>query len=1164
MDNNANDKIVMVYDLQTLGGKDTYNTLNGINTLFKEIAANKTSLNGVFNINFDMSKLESMNKGFAQIVASNKELIVYIKTLTTEISKFGQVGQQTTTAMATSMGKVKMATLENITGFHQFQQVINTSALSAENYGAMATMLHLKMSELSAAIRDNAQAAVDLRLKYNQGTITEEEYNTGIQQISASQFELKAALKATGKELSTLEVLWNGTAAAAAESNQQIQANKVALSEHNIELKQLAKLAFAAEGSIDQLAVRLGLLRDRYRQLSVQERESVVGRQMLIDINKLDAEVKTLDKSIGNSQRNIGNYGSAFDKVGNKLQTFIVRDLFRAAAGFVVFNLLFEGATKLWDAIPGKVDKSTEAMDAFNQTLTKQLDEFIQLQKAIDSYFNIGENTFKRQVESIRAKGVVNGEVYKSDKEIFEAEQQLREKQLSDLDQVAGKYRQVQDIFLQYDKTGDLNGARARLKTLGLAPEDVKALNKQIDEYLVARSKLKDKDKKDFKLSENTDILKKQSDLQDQQYAKEAELQDAKTQLNAKQETLRYEKNIELAAQMVQIKEQHRQEAEKEDINSVDKITKDVAAKYKIMYDDILKKKLELAKQFPDDKLPKDLEQKFNIILANVRKIEELDKQNQVTAFNRAERFSQIGFNAAEAQSGADITKYFSDHGSINYGGMAASIDREQEAKTKAEEKNYEESKEQYRVHNRTTEELDIQHQDKLRQIELEGYEKRVALAAQYYDKIRDQIVAANDLAVEKIQTETLNKVIGILGGRGSFANRNAAATKAQQYGIIEAATKNIEAQEKLLEKAKAVAGNDMAAYNLAPTDDKRKIAGEQLAQSQRKVADIDASIAQSKKDIVDAQNALEDQNRKVNETIRNESINAFQEIGNAYVQMLQAQEAARERYSQMALEWNKKELDSQVQSNAQKHANDRASFIATQQMERDRFNQQKKLAQEQMAVDYASAVMKIVASNAGLGPAAPAIDAVEIGAITAIYSAKLAMMNEQQYGEGGEVPSNGGMFGGRSHTAGGTPFFFQNRSFEAEAGELAIVNKRSAASNQVMTVTGTPKQIASGINSFGGGYNFAPGARVYKYEWGGSMGGQIQPPTFVSDYYTRKMQGDYQGADMYQMILSQNAVLQEHASAIARESHRPVVLNPHHVTNFQNDHEKSTSVGVL
>lgn len=1159
-----NDKIVMVYDLQTLGGKDTYNTLSGINTLFKEIAANKTSLNGVFNINFDMSKLESMNKGFAQIVASNKELIVYIKNLTTEISKMGQVGQQTTTAMATSMGKVNMATLQNITGFQQFQQVVNASALTAENYGAMVTMLQLKMSELSAAIRDNAEAAVELRQKYNQGTITEEEYNAGIQQISASQFELKAALGATGKELSTLNALWNGTAESAAGANQQIQANKVALSEHNIELKQLAKLAMAAEGSVDQLAVRLGLLRDKYRQLTAAERESVTGRQMLIDIQKLDAEVKTLDKSIGNSQRNVGNYGSAFDKVGAKVEQFVVRDLFRATAGFIVFNLLFESATKLWDAIPSKVDKSTEAMDGFNQTLTKQLDEFIQLQKAINDYFNIGENTFKRQVESIRAKGVVNGEVFKAEQEAFDAEQQLREKQLSDLGQVADKYRQVNDIFLQYDKTGDLNGARVRLKALGLAPEDLKGLNKQINEYLVARSKLDEKDKKDFKLAENTDLVKKQSALQDEQYAKEQEIENAKTQLHAKQEELRYNKNIELAANLVQIKEQRRQEAEREDINSVDKITKDVTAKYKIMYDEILKKKLELAKQFPDDKLPADLEQKYNTILANVRKIEELDKKNQVTAFNRAERLSSIGFNAVEAQSGADITKFFADNGSINYGGMADAIDKQQEAKVKGEEKNYEESKEQYRLHNRSTEELDQQHQDRLHQIELEGYEKRTSLAAQYYDRIRDQIVAANDLAIEKIQTQTLNKVIGILGGRGSMANRNAEATKAQQYGIIEAAQKNIEAQEKLLEKAKAVAGNDMAAYNLAPTDDKRKIAGDQLAQSQRKVADIDASIAQSRKDIVDAQNALQDQNRKLNETIRNESINAFQEIGNAYIQMLQAQEAARERYSQMALEWNKKQLDSQVQSNQQKQANDRAYFIATQQMERERFNQQKKLAKDQMAVDYASAVMKIVASNAGLGLAAPAVDAVEIAGVTAIYFAKLAMMNEQQYGEGGEVPSNGGMFGGRSHTAGGTPFFFQNRSFEAEAGELAIVNKRSAASNQVMTVTGTPKQIASGINAFGGGYNFAPGARVYKYEWGGSLGAQIAPPTFVSDYYTRKMQGDYQGADMYNMILSQNAVLQEHAAAIGRESNRAVVLNPHHVTNFQKQHEKSTQIGTL
>lgn len=1168
MDQSSNNTITKVYDLQMIGGKDAYNTLQGINTLFKEIAANKGSLNGIngtFNINADLSKLEGINRAFLQMVATNKELILNVKLLTSEMSRFGQVGQQMTSSVSASMGKVNMANLQNIVGFQKFTGSISSAALTAEDYGAIMLALQAKMSELTAAIRDNATAAVENRKQYNNGLITEEEYNAIIGQITASQFELKASLAATGKELATLTQLWNATAESAAESNQQVAANKVILSEHNIELKQQAKLMMAAEGSIDQMAVKLGLLRNEYRALSVEERESAKGRGMLYQIQSLDAQVKALDKSIGNSQRNVGNYGSAFEQAGSKLRTFIVRDLFRATAGFVVFNLLFEGAQKLWDSLPGKVDKARQSMDNFTDSTTKQLDEFIELQKAINAYFSAGDEGYKRITDSVKAKGVVNGEVYKHEQEVFEAEQAQRAKELEGLGAIQDKYKQVQDIFLSYDKGGDLNAARKQLTTLGLAPEDLKKFNDDIDNYLKAKAKLKDKDKENFKLSENNDLFKKQSAVQDQIYNKEAEIENAKTEMLAKQEELRYNKNIELAAQLVQVREQRRQTEEQEEINSVAKITRDVKAKYNIMYDEIHKKMLELAKQFPDDKLPADLQKKYDEILNNVRKIEQADLNNQTIAFNRAERLSNVAFNAAEAQSGADIAKFFADNGHIDYGGMSEAIDKEETAKRAAEENNFEQTKEQYRLHNRSTEELEKFHQDALNRIELEGYQAREQLAAAYYNKIQQQISAANDLAIEKIQTNTINKVTSILNGTGSSSVKSELATKAQQYGIIEAAQKNIENQKKLLEEAKKVQDQDQAAYNLAPTPDKQKIAGDQLADSQKKVADIEKSIAQSKHDIAEAQQALEDSDKKVHQALKNEAITAFEEIGSAYVQMLQQQEEARERSAQTAMEWNKKELDSQTQSNAQKHANDQAYFIAQKNLERDRLNHQRAIAEDQMAIDYATAVMKIIASNAGLGLAAPAVDAIEIAGVTAIYFAKLAFMNSIQYAQGGDVPRNGGSFGGRSHSSGGTPFMFQNNTFEAEAGELAIINKRSAASSDVLTVTGTPKQIASGINSWGGGYDFAPGAKMYKFEWGGSLGSQIQPPTFVNDYYTAKASGDSQLSYIYSMVMENNKSLQAHAAAIHnRIDNLQVHLNPHAVSDYQKSYTKSVNVGKL
>lgn len=87
---------------------------------------------------------------------------------------------------------------------------------------------------------------------------------------------------------------------------------KVALQEANRTLNQAAKLTTAQEGSMKQLSLQLGQNRERYRRLSEAERENVqVGGVLLSTIQRQDAEIKRLDATIGNSQRNVGNYAAA-------------------------------------------------------------------------------------------------------------------------------------------------------------------------------------------------------------------------------------------------------------------------------------------------------------------------------------------------------------------------------------------------------------------------------------------------------------------------------------------------------------------------------------------------------------------------------------------------------------------------------------------------------------------------------------------------------------------------------------------------------------------------------------------------------------------------------------------------------------------------------------
>lgn len=75
---------------------------------------------------------------------------------------------------------------------------------------------------------------------------------------------------------------------------------------------------------------------------------------------------------------------------------------------------------------------------------------------------------------------------------------------------------------------------------------------------------------------------------------------------------------------------------------------------------------------------------------------------------------------------------------------------------------------------------------------------------------------------------------------------------------------------------------------------------------------------------------------------------------------------------------------------------------------------------------------------------------------------------------------ARGGMLGGRSHAAGGNPIMdgAGNKIGEIERGE-GIINKHSMADGNRYTVSGTPSQIASSINSLHGGVNWTSGATL-------------------------------------------------------------------------------------
>ncbi len=73
-----------------------------------------------------------------------------------------------------------------------------------------------------------------------------------------------------------------------------------------------------------QQSKNLNDLRRRYKDLALQNRENTrEGQKLLRNITVLDARLKSIDRTVGQNQREVGNYSSAFRNLGGQLGGFI-------------------------------------------------------------------------------------------------------------------------------------------------------------------------------------------------------------------------------------------------------------------------------------------------------------------------------------------------------------------------------------------------------------------------------------------------------------------------------------------------------------------------------------------------------------------------------------------------------------------------------------------------------------------------------------------------------------------------------------------------------------------------------------------------------------------------------------------------------------------------
>lgn len=188
----------------------------------------------------------------------------------------------------------------------------------------------------TASIQAQAKAYDDLRTEINGILGTREEnvkrmidemnairlINVEIKKINKLQGDYSSLSSAQQKRLEQL--------------NNSLLTHKEALAEIRQTLNNNVKLDNVASTSMKGLSQSLSRMRIAYRELTEEERNSPFGKELLTSINQADAKIKELDATIGNHQRNVGNYGKQWNGLSMSIQQ-VGRELPSLAYGPKVF-----------------------------------------------------------------------------------------------------------------------------------------------------------------------------------------------------------------------------------------------------------------------------------------------------------------------------------------------------------------------------------------------------------------------------------------------------------------------------------------------------------------------------------------------------------------------------------------------------------------------------------------------------------------------------------------------------------------------------------------------------------------------------------------------------------------------------------------------------------
>jgi len=213
------------------------------------------------------------------------------------------------------------------------QEVVSKPTADPAQNGDAARQTNTAETE---SVRAQAKAYDDLRTEINGilGT-REENVKRMIDEMNAIRL-INAKIKKINKSQGDYSSLSSAQQKRLEQLNNSLLTHKTALSEVRQALNNNAKLDNVAATSMNGLSQSLSRMRIAYRELTEEERNSPFGKELLASIQQADTKIKELDTTIGNHQRNVGNYGKQWNGLSMSIQQ-VGRELPSLAYGPKVF-----------------------------------------------------------------------------------------------------------------------------------------------------------------------------------------------------------------------------------------------------------------------------------------------------------------------------------------------------------------------------------------------------------------------------------------------------------------------------------------------------------------------------------------------------------------------------------------------------------------------------------------------------------------------------------------------------------------------------------------------------------------------------------------------------------------------------------------------------------